>query len=160
MEKKKWEGRANVPRNNNSNSKGGRSNNGDYKRKQWAAAGLHKVGNKLIMNCRNCGNNMTHGSSSHHKWAANPSAYKLGSSHPLVRHNKDLGHDVPTSGGIPPSIKSGDTVQTDLTGSTGSANSLTFSRAQIESKLDGLERNSTNPNATATAAMFRALFLN
>lgn len=160
MEKKKREGRPNVPRKNNSNSKGDRSNNGDYKRKQWAAAGLHKVGNKLMMNCRDCGNNMTHGSSSHHKWAANPSAYKLSSSHPLVRHNKDLGHDVPTSGGIPPSIKSGDTVQTDLTGSTSSADSLTFSRAQIESKLDGLERNSTDPNATATAAMFRALFLN
>ena len=124
MEKKKQEGRNNVPRKNNSNSKGDRSNNGDYKRKQWAAAGLHKVRNKLMMNCRDCGNNMTHGSSSHHKWAANPSAYKLSSSHPLVRHNKDLGHDVPTSGGIPPSIKSGDTVQTDLTGSTSSADSL------------------------------------
>ena len=62
----------------------------EYQRNKWEKQGMHLVNGQLLLNCKSCGTNRTHGSRSHESWTKNPSAYKMNANHPYLVATKEL----------------------------------------------------------------------
>ena len=104
--------------------------------------------------CNTCGPNFTHTTRNHAAWVAG--RYNISESHPLFKFNAQLGNTVPKDESSKPPPQNNDCGN----GGGGSANSLSFSRDALESKLSTYERNSTDPNASSVASAIRELLLN
>jgi hypothetical protein len=125
----------------------------DYQRKVWANSGISMVNGILMIHCKTCGYNTTHGTKLHEPWAANPTSFKLSANHMYEHEKKKLGlsgqnplPNPPTNPPPPPS--------------TGSSTMISFSRAELEAKLSAIECTSTNPNASELSEYFHSVFLN
>ena len=139
----------------NSGGGGKDKTSADYKRKKWASSGMSMVNGSLMCNCAKCGLNETHTTKFHTAWEGDKNNFKLPSSHPFVKERALLGVGTPTAGAIVPFVPS--QVQPPP---TQNPDLLTFSRAQLESRIASTERNSADPNAVSLATMMRELFLN
>ena len=130
----------------------------EYQRKQWQANGCHMVNGVLYLNCSVCGLNTNHSNRRHEDYAKNPTVFRLTRNHFYVRECKRLGQGY---GGQMKTI-TGDApapAPTPAQASSGSANMVTLEKGKLESALSDYERNSTNPEASELADMFRSLFL-
>jgi hypothetical protein len=125
----------------------------DYQRKVWANSGISMVNGVLMLHCKTCGYNTTHGTKLHEAWASNPSSFKLSENHMYERERKKVGQSGQNPPPTPP------THQPRLP-SASSSTLISFTRAELEAKLSALERTSTNPNASELSEYFRSVFLN
>jgi len=124
----------------------------ESQRKKWDNQGLHLVNGELMLHCKTCGYNDTHGSGGHVKWQSNPNKKHNG-----LERERALLACKGTEGATPPPTSVSD--QSTLTGTSGGT-TLTFSRASLEQRFSSFERNSTDPNAANIAAAMRSMFLN
>lgn len=139
----------------------------DYQRKVWEASGIHLVDNVLMIKCKKCGLNCTHGTKHHSSYMANKASFKLPDDHPYVRECAKRNQGKTPSGGVPGTVGTGGSSQGSgssgfrLTDSTGSGGDMIqISRSALERKVDTFERESTDPNAASMAAAFRNIWLN
>ena len=114
---------------------------------------MSMVNGSLMCNCAKCGINDTHTTKFHAAWEGDKNNFQLPSHHPFVKERALLGVSTPKA--IVPS-----TVVQPQQRQNQNADVLTFSRAQLESRIPSTERNSTDPNAVSLATMMRDLFLN
>jgi hypothetical protein len=134
----------------------------NYQRKVWEAAGLHMVNGSLMVKCKTCGLNSTHTTKFHAAWESNPSSFRLPSTHMYITEKARL---AAASSSQPPPVYN-QRVPADAAaggnnaGVSGAAGFLSISRADLESRLANLERNSTNPNASEMSDFLRSLLLN
>ena len=160
--KKAWlEQKASGNASNNESTDGQKKDQPDkstpeYQRKQWQANGCTMVNGVLYMNCRVCGLNTNHSSRRHEAYAKNPTSYQMSGNHFYVKECKRLGQGY---GGQMKTISGEGTAPAPAPASGGSANMVTFEKNKLESALSDYERNSTNPEASELADMFRSLFL-
>jgi hypothetical protein len=111
------------------------------------------VNGVLMIHCKTCGYNTTHGTKLHETWSANPSSFKLSANHMYEREKRKLGLSAQNPPPNPPS-------QPQQPPATGSSTLISFTRAELEAKLSAIERTSTNPNASELSEYFRSVFLN
>ena len=111
------------------------------------------VNGTLMCNCAKCGLNDTHTTKFHVAWKGDKNNFQLPSHHPFVKEKALAGVSTPKaivpSTGFEPQQKQ-----------TNNADVLTFSRAQLETRIASTERNSSDPNAVSLATMMKDLFLN
>ena len=160
--KKAWE-ESKSSRGGNSNSgkgrgkKGGNASDAESQRKLWEANNLHFVNGVLMASCKTCGLNTTHTTKTHDEWTANPTSFKLPSTHLYTKECAKLGQRQQSSNSPPPP-SSGPTPSDSASGSASSM--VSFERSVLESKLTNYERTSTDPNASSVSEAIRALLLN
>jgi hypothetical protein len=104
------------------------------------------VNDVLKVNCRECGLNDTHSTKFHNQWSSNKAFFCLPDSPPFLAHKALLA--------------SADNTSQDKPAPSGSADSVTFSCATMESNISHAERTSTDPNAGTVAQIIRTMFLN
>jgi hypothetical protein len=111
---------------------------------------MHMVNGCLKANCKEYGWHDTHSTKFQEEWINNRANFCLPDSHPFVFHKAILasaGTTFHQSAAKPnPSDDSSD--------------SITFSRATMESKIADVEKNSTDPNAGTMCQMISSMFLN
>ena len=110
------------------------------------------VNGTLMCNCAKCGLNDTHTTNFYVAWEGDKNNFQLPSHHPFVKEKALAGVSTPKA--IVPST--GVELQQRQ---TQNADVLTFSRAQLESRIASTERNSSDPNTVSLATMMRDLFL-
>ena len=142
---------------NNDRKKGKKGEGGDtqYRRKVWDKSNMAMVNGALHVKCKKCGMNQTHSSGFHDAWNRDRANFVLPDTHPYSREKCLLAGvaSMPTAPTRPPTPKPTSVPTSD-------PDTLTFSRAELETKIAHTERNSTDPNASSIASMLRSMFLN
>eukprot|EP00956_Cyclotella_meneghiniana_P028265 scaffold65213_cov39-Cyclotella_meneghiniana.AAC.4 len=113
----------------------------DYQRKVWANSGISMVNGVLMIHCKTCGYNTTHGTKLHEAWASNPTSFRLSESHMYEREKKKLGQS-----GRNPMVNPSTQPQPQQSTPTIPSTMISFTRAELKAKLSAIERTSTNPN--------------
>eukprot|EP00956_Cyclotella_meneghiniana_P009509 scaffold13164_cov56-Cyclotella_meneghiniana.AAC.1 len=128
-------------------------NDPDYQHKVWANSGISMVNGVLMLHCKTCGYNTTHGTKLHDAWSSNPTSFRLSENHMYEREKKKLGQSGPSPMVNPSTQPQQSTPAVPST-------MISFTRAELEAKLSAVERTSTNPNASELSEYFRSVFLN
>ena len=110
----------------------------------------------LMVNCKVCGPNLSHTTGFHKEWNRNRANFTLPDTHPYVKA-KALVAGTQTPPTCPPAPAP---TTTPAPAPSANPDTLTFSRRDLEAKINRAERNSTDPNASAMASMMREMLLN
>ena len=164
-EKKVKEFKSQGSRNSNTNTSNSNSRSsgnpgpGQYNRKHWDAVGLSWMNGCMHMKCKSCGWNTTHSTKYHEEWNRNKQGFTMPANSPFQTEKARLeaGGDyvnIPRAPQNPPGQPP------PAAPPTQGAGTITYDRATIEARIDDIERNSDDPNASDFAELIRKTFLN